>query len=199
MRGCGEHLRGRGGGLTGADLWARRAKYIRAVRTGSQHGGGAGQQGGDGTPRGVWCVGCRSCGAAFSLRGTTHSLVVPRHPTHTPLVDGSRLWNGRSVYVKLSVNHSLDPHIPGSLTFWNVLVSRDRICRPPNDVMPPQQCGSCMTSFCQVRRRHRCVIVCSACWTHKRRIGCRVAPPARVVPFGAIRDAARGRCTHCVL
>ena len=90
-------------------------RYIKTVRTGAQHGGGAGQQGGDGTPRGVWCVGCRSCGAAFSLRGTTHSLVVPRHPTHTPLVDGSRLWNGRSVYVKLSVNHSLQWRVAAGL------------------------------------------------------------------------------------
>ena len=45
-------------------------RYIKTVRTGAQHGGGAGQQGGGGTPRGVWCVGCRSCGGCVLVPST---------------------------------------------------------------------------------------------------------------------------------
>ena len=57
-------------------------RYIKTVRTGAQHGGGAGQQGGDGTPRGVWCVGCRSCGGCvFAARHD--SLTRRASPPHT--------------------------------------------------------------------------------------------------------------------
>ena len=115
LRGCGAHLRGHWGGLTGAGLWARRADISRRYELARSTEGA--QVSKEETGRlvvcGVW--GVAPVGAAFSLRGTTHSLVVPRHPTHTPLVDGSRLWNGRSVYVKLSVNHSLQWRIAAGL------------------------------------------------------------------------------------
>ena len=124
MRGCGAHLRGRRGGLTGADLWARRADISRRYELArSTEGVQVSKEEREETGRlvvcGVW--GVAPVGAAFSLRGTTHSLVVPRHPTHTPLVDGSRLWNGRSVYVKLSVNHSLQWRIAAGLRYAGLL------------------------------------------------------------------------------